>query len=442
MFKKNIIKILITITLATLTLPLSTTATKNKNLKRILPNDRSDNAVIIVENKKEEDKKTPESLDESNKTKENDCENKPHYKIFPEDRDKLKNVIGKDKDFLERLYKLNKNYITYVASESSDYHIYDKEPLTFHNIYGALENIFEEYDKYVRSRYEWKKLLHSSAYIGPKKNKELLEKDVLETFKNIFLKYLIFINKASIYAEEEFKTINNTVFLEYEDEKSINDTIDYLDVKIPQSNEKIKKNEKLKNGKIHWLAYEDVDEITKLEDMKIKINEISDIIKNIKESIKKQFKKIYKIIMNFSKIVHCEEYENILNPYYYKDFFENAYLKDGFTSVKDKCEQWATTNNLLNKNNFFPENKQDPYLENLPKPHIAKQFFQNNKEICKNYIVWYLKQSKKDDALDMKDKFEDYVSTRKRGREEKLKIIYLIDNILETIRTFNIFNLK
>ena len=227
-----------------------------------------------------------------------------------------------------------------------------------------------------------------------------------------------------------------------EDEKSINDTIDYLDVKIPQSNEKIKINEKLKNGKMHWLTSEDVDEITKLEDMKIKKDEISNIIKNVKELIKKQFKKIYKIIMDSSKIVHCEEYKNILNPCYYKNFFENAYLKDGFTSVKDKCEQWARTNNLFNDNNFFPENKQDPYLENLPKPHIAKQFFQDNKEICKNYIVWYLRQSKKDDALDMKDKFEDYISTRKRGKKEELKIIYLIDNILETIRTFNIFNLK
>ena len=407
MFKKNIIKILITITLATLTLPITTTAMKNKtNLKSLL-NNKNDNAIIL-ETKKEQDEKTPESLDKSNETKEYDCENEPHYKIFPEELYKLKNVIGKDEVFLERLDKLEKKYIKSIPLKKSKYyHIYDKE-LTFHNVDGALEDIFEEHDKYVSSHYKYY-LTDSEPEYSTKKNAEEEKEDEIKAYMKIFLKYLIFITKISSYAEEEFKTINEENFTEYKDEESIKDTINFLKNNIELTNNEIEKEE------------------------------IENIIKDVKDSIKKQFKEIYKIIMTDKDRFSYEGYGNILNPTYFMDFLDEQNKKITYLSLlkdfKNDNEKFIEQNKNLNNNN------KNIFL------YFMKEYLQTNKEICRNYIIWHLIKSKKFDVFDMLDKYKDYFKCHKKVTDGYCRSvaevpISLIKKIVTTIQNLKNFQLK
>lgn len=402
MFKKNIIKTLLTVALTTLTLPIATTAMqKNDEIEIETPNTEKDNLNKVEPKISLNNLKKPESNDEKN--------NK-HYTIPPYYIYKLKNVIGKDTNFKKYLFNLKKPYMTYYSvNNSNETHVQNM----FNNIDNALEDILLEYDKYVKSRYKWKdtKLKDTEFTYSTNKKEETVNASVLKSFLDIFLKYYIFIVETYEFVDDIYQEIITTI------RSSENQKISNIINSISEKTHKTLKNKNEINKElINKISTKIKKLINVTADFKYKDTQLQDIINDVKKSIQEQFIKIFKII-NSDDNTSYEEYENILNPIYCETFFKKITARNDYKTFKD---------------NFLSYNS--PQTEETK---IIKEFLKNNSNICKDYIVWYLRQSKKDDALDMMDKLSDYIENHREGEYTEDSIVSSTTNLINSIKSFN-----
>ena len=402
MFKKNIIKTLLTVALTTLTLPIATTAMqKNDEIEIETPNTEKDNLNKVEPKISLNNLKKPESNDEKN--------NK-HYTIPPYYIYKLKNVIGKDTNFKKYLFNLKKPYMTYYSVNNSNETCVQN---MFNNIDNALEDILLEYDKYVKSRYKWKdtKLKDTEFTYSTNKKEETVNASVLKSFLDIFLKYYIFIYETYEFVDEIYQEIITTI------RSSENQKISNIINSISEKTHKTLKNKNEINKElINKISTKIKKLINVTDNFKYKDTQLQDIINDVKKSIQEQFIKIFKII-NSDDNTSYEEYENILNPIYCETFFKKITARNDYKTFKD---------------NFLSYNS--PQTEETK---IIKEFLKNNSNICKDYIVWYLRQSKKDDALDMMDKLSDYIENHREGEYTEDSIVSSTTNLINSIKSFN-----
>ena len=402
MFKKNIVKTLLTVALTTLTLPIATTAMqKNDEIEIETPNTEKDNLNKVEPKISLNNLKKPESNDEKN--------NK-HYTIPPYYIYKLKNVIGKDTNFKKYLFNLKKPYMTYYSvNNSNETHVQNM----FNNIDNALEDILLEYDKYVKSRYKWKdtKLKDTEFTYSTNKKEETVNASVLKSFLDIFLKYYIFIYETYEFVDEIYQEIITTI------RSSENQKISNIINSISEKTHKTLKNKNEINKElINKISTKIKKLINVTDNFKYKDTQLQDIINDVKKSIQEQFIKIFKII-NSDDNTSYEEYENILNPIYCEAFFKKITARNDYQAFKN--------NFLLHSPTQTEETK------------IIKEFLKNNSNICKDYIVWYLRQSKKDDALDMMDKLSDYIKNHREGEYTEDSIVSSTTNLINSIKSFN-----